>query len=644
MPASSRTSPNRDASRVSVDTVAVQPLERPGFPTYAQYKQIETNYIESLTPRRQGKALISQAMFDRIWDVLHHPESQIETAQFRFWARKMFTVNKEYRITLGVPEGIQSPAQEVLLHDNLLVAIQEQLYDLLCYCHGSTGHGGRDKTCALIRKHYTWVPKDLVSNFIKACPTCIMKKCGNVDVNSSIPQLIAETDRMSARLINQEVVVESGRDVMDPSSFSARLSSHVSYQDTSTHSTSPSLSWTSGEQKQQKHHHTPTMRQSMSHGSSDSSPSGFSSVHSGPLNTPDDNSYPTQLHSMVREVSLYRGLPNGWQYRHDDFETAHTEFMEYKKQWDHTPLHDPADYSDPLRPRIPSIAGMWTPDHFRTSVKEEEDDLDLIYPGHSTVDSHYHQQQVVLPPMSRALGMSGMSGSLAPILLGSPRLGDGYVGEIDPALLALPGTGPLSIMDAPNLHPHGGLGLLHRDEADTKAAYEHLDPHDGADPFTSHSLSASNSFKRANAPPALDLSGINEEAPRALPATSQTHMDADAGGYESHGEGGWANVVPSDPSPTSSEVSSGSSGSSGLSPFPVPTSAKETPLTSATASPVSDDGASDMKNIDAAYLKERAHEAALLKGVQDAVDHGELQEVETQVEDDDLLRHVGYAF
>ncbi|KAF9040081.1 hypothetical protein BJ165DRAFT_1351346, partial [Panaeolus papilionaceus] len=160
-------------------------IERPGFPTLAQYKMVEANYIQSLTPRRQGKALISQAMFDRIWDVLHQPDCQSETAQFRFWARKMFTISKTHRVTLGggaeAPDGFGDGPQEVLLHDNLLVAIQEQLYDLLCYCHGSTGHGGRDKTCALIRKHYTWVPKDLVSNFIKACPTCIMKKCGGIE-------------------------------------------------------------------------------------------------------------------------------------------------------------------------------------------------------------------------------------------------------------------------------------------------------------------------------------------------------------------------------------------------------------------------------------------------------------------------------
>jgi hypothetical protein len=43
---------------------------------------------------------------------------------------------------------------------------------------------------------------------------------------------------------------------------------------------------------------------------------------------------------MVREVSLYKGLPNSWQYRHDDFLSAHTEFMENKWQWDSNHLAD----------------------------------------------------------------------------------------------------------------------------------------------------------------------------------------------------------------------------------------------------------------------------------------------------------------
>ncbi|KAJ3480605.1 hypothetical protein NLJ89_g12269 [Agrocybe chaxingu] len=83
------------------DTKPTGHNERPGFPTYAQYKQVENTYIQSLTPRRQGKALISQALFDRIWDVLHQPDAPGETAQFRFWARKMFTLSKTHRVTLG---------------------------------------------------------------------------------------------------------------------------------------------------------------------------------------------------------------------------------------------------------------------------------------------------------------------------------------------------------------------------------------------------------------------------------------------------------------------------------------------------------------------------------------------------------------
>ncbi|KAI6041753.1 hypothetical protein EDC04DRAFT_1200348 [Pisolithus marmoratus] len=57
----------------------------------------------------------------------------------------------------------------------------EQLYEVLCYCHGLTQHGGRDKTCAAVREHYSWVPKELVAQFVKGCPTCLMKRAGNLE-------------------------------------------------------------------------------------------------------------------------------------------------------------------------------------------------------------------------------------------------------------------------------------------------------------------------------------------------------------------------------------------------------------------------------------------------------------------------------
>lgn len=172
--------------------------DKPGFPTYTQYKRIETAYLQSLSPRKRDKALISQCMFDKIWDVLHQPDAcSIGTPQFRFWVRKMFT--------LSTPdtEDDDSEAPVVILHENRPVAVQEQLYELFCYCHEESNHGGRDKTCAVIRQHYSWVPKELTAQFVKACPTCTFKRSGN-------PELIALVQgKLSSHELKEEEVEES---------------------------------------------------------------------------------------------------------------------------------------------------------------------------------------------------------------------------------------------------------------------------------------------------------------------------------------------------------------------------------------------------------------------------------------------------
>ncbi|KAF9234998.1 hypothetical protein BU15DRAFT_20272, partial [Melanogaster broomeanus] len=156
------------------------PTDKPGFPTYAQYKSVEAAYLDSLSSRKRDKALITQAMFDRIWDVLHRTDAcDLETAQFRFWVRRRFTLNWEPRRRRD--DSCELPAA-VVLHEDRPVAVMEQLYELFCYCHEESGHGGRDKTCAVIRQHYSWVPKELTARFVKACPTCTLKKCGNPEL------------------------------------------------------------------------------------------------------------------------------------------------------------------------------------------------------------------------------------------------------------------------------------------------------------------------------------------------------------------------------------------------------------------------------------------------------------------------------
>ncbi|KAI6118925.1 hypothetical protein EDD16DRAFT_1480654, partial [Pisolithus croceorrhizus] len=172
---------------------------QPGFPTYEQYKRIQAAYLANLAPRKRAKALITQAMFDQIWEVLWQPDvTRIGTPQFRFWVRKMFRlvnvqgggsrIGQAWRASHNNPEnGTNSKGKArksedfppVVLHENRPVAIMEQMYEVLCYCHGSAQHGGRDKTCAVVREHYSWVPKELVAQFVKVCPTCLLKRSGN---------------------------------------------------------------------------------------------------------------------------------------------------------------------------------------------------------------------------------------------------------------------------------------------------------------------------------------------------------------------------------------------------------------------------------------------------------------------------------
>lgn len=170
-------------------TVEASQARNLGMPSRAQYKSIEQEYIASLHPRKQEKALLSQELFDKIWDVLHDPSSpRVGTPQFRWWVRKMFV--------LSYPKGSLSPAEleslgvenstPVVLHDNRPVALKDQIYDVLCYCHQLANHGGRDKTTAIIREHYSWIPKELIAQFVKACPTCVFKKTGKIDLALSM--------------------------------------------------------------------------------------------------------------------------------------------------------------------------------------------------------------------------------------------------------------------------------------------------------------------------------------------------------------------------------------------------------------------------------------------------------------------------
>ena len=496
-----------------------RPTEHIGFPTYAQYKQVENTYLQSLTPRRQGKALISQAMFDRIWDVLQQPESQGETAQFRFWARKMFTISKNHPITLGQASESDDGPREVLLHDNLLVAIQEQLYDLLCYCHGSTGHGGRDKTCALIRKHYTWVPKDLVSNFIKACPTCIMKKCGSFDTSLSM--------------------VSSSTMPVPQDSFPEYMQEMAESPDLSQYACSPAIPWSACS--------PPGDSNSAASVSDNSDPleAAYREAIFRARKTKAALSYQNiQSAPMIREVSLYQGLPNGWHYHHTDYASAYTDFMRQKDLGLINQVDEESDGDRSFRrPRIPSILPLWGPNDFpHTNNMDGLGDLqgDMFASLDSLGDRKPDGVDLNESSMAFLLGNSPDGGS--------PMGGKGddvFRGQIDPFLLKM-SEGSQNV-------DHTALDASFS-EGDTGCLSTMVNVEDST-------IQPSPSLKRATpAPPPLDLDSIASD--KSFNAFLNYREDNSPGSPDSP-------MMPWPPARMTSPTSSVSSFTSRLSAFPL---------------------------------------------------------------------------
>lgn len=280
-------------------------------------------------------------MFDRIWEAITAPDTRKETPQFRFWVRKMFT--------LGIPKPVNvSPAvtsilQPVLLHHDIPVAIQEQLYELLCYCHALCGHGGRDKTRAVVYKYYSWVPKALISKFIKVCPTCILKKKGELynaeklegqTVIQSSSQLALQDMLRTLSALDEDELASAPRYLL-PTGSTVNV-----FLDNSGPETIPSSSAVK-----------PTFKLSAVQ---DLAASLL------PLASRERSSLAgsSQSHAMSREVSLYKGLPNGWQY-FSDYPEAYTKFIKDKENLQPLESGPLGEYkSREKRPRVPSIAPM----------------------------------------------------------------------------------------------------------------------------------------------------------------------------------------------------------------------------------------------------------------------------------------------
>ncbi|KAL4903548.1 hypothetical protein BDW74DRAFT_41703 [Aspergillus multicolor] len=155
------------------DTMLSEPIIPPleGFPNVKEFDRLVKSYVDDLSVKKQDKALIHAKRARNIRTVLIDPkDTAVESAQFRFWVKKMFK--------LQAVGGNNSDCRRMICHEGKPVAIREKLFKILTKAHQQCQHGGRDKTSAQVRQIYSWVPKELISRFVKICPTCQVRRGG----------------------------------------------------------------------------------------------------------------------------------------------------------------------------------------------------------------------------------------------------------------------------------------------------------------------------------------------------------------------------------------------------------------------------------------------------------------------------------
>ncbi|EXJ60965.1 hypothetical protein A1O7_05118 [Cladophialophora yegresii CBS 114405] len=129
-------SPNQDTM---LSEPVVPPLD--GYPDVHDFDELMKRYVQDLSPKKQDKALIHARRAANIKHVLIDKKTtSIESAQFRFWVKKMFTLEpKEGKI----PDHLKK-----ICHEGKPVAVREKLFKILTKAHKQCQHGGRDKTSA----------------------------------------------------------------------------------------------------------------------------------------------------------------------------------------------------------------------------------------------------------------------------------------------------------------------------------------------------------------------------------------------------------------------------------------------------------------------------------------------------------------
>ncbi|KAJ3811572.1 hypothetical protein F5876DRAFT_75708 [Lentinula aff. lateritia] len=287
------------------------------LPSRQEFSKIEARFAGKSSRTNRLKSFLPRRNYDYIKLCLETPKLKgVVVTDFELVSKDIVLGGKGDLFLSSESHSIL----HILLWKGRVVVPQDQVYDVLQYCHRKSDHGDFSGTLALVRKYYTFVPSILVRGFVDACPTCTANRALNVfsyaapDINNAISfsnsfDLLAVSssqDNELSTLPTSSPFIFSGLDFEDSDPMELPMP-----------------------------------------------PPLFSRLSTGSRGSHDG--LPQSL-PMSREVSLFQGIPNGWQY-FTDYDVAHKDFVEHKDEVISQQLKPPVHQK---RPRIPSIAPLNT--------------------------------------------------------------------------------------------------------------------------------------------------------------------------------------------------------------------------------------------------------------------------------------------
>ncbi|OJD15299.1 hypothetical protein AJ78_04448 [Emergomyces pasteurianus Ep9510] len=134
-----------------------------GFPDVKKFDKRVARFIKRLPGELGDKATISRSMAGKIGKTLLGDTA--ESVEFRGWSKNMFTLMRV--------NGRRSVCWE-----GKPIAIREKLFRILTTAHQKCEHGDQKSMSAEVKRLYSWVPEEIIREFINICPTCRLKFTG----------------------------------------------------------------------------------------------------------------------------------------------------------------------------------------------------------------------------------------------------------------------------------------------------------------------------------------------------------------------------------------------------------------------------------------------------------------------------------